>query len=114
MRDYHAAYENFIQVLSMPGHAISAILIAAYKKLLIVSLFITGKKFVPPKYVIVTIGKIEKYVKKYEDLVACYEQGDAKVLETFLDENDNEALFSKDTNIGLVRRLQETMVIYIR
>ena len=104
MRDYEVAMENFIQVLAMPGHTISAIAIAAYKKLILLSLLATGKKFESPKYIVQMVGRIQKDASKYEDIVKCFEKKDAGALTALLTEMN--AVLQKDTNVGLSWRLQ--------
>ena len=63
--DYDAA-ENFMQVLSVPGHALSAIAVAAYKKAALVAVLATGKKLIPPKYISATVVKAAKGSKNYD------------------------------------------------
>merc|ERR1712196_655765 len=108
MRDYDAAIENLIEVLAMPGHVVSAISVAAYKKILILSLLLSGKKFEPPRYILQMIGRIEKSTKKYEEIVTCFEQRDANKLAILLTRLEN--VLQQDTNLGLAWRLQEALI----
>ena len=109
MRDYDAALENFIQVLSVPGHALSAIAVAAYKKAALVAVLATGKKLIPPKYISATVVKAAKGSKEYDDLIKLFtEETNIGGLFNFI--NDHEASFTKDGNRGLVKRLEEAFV----
>ncbi len=109
MRDYDAALENFIQILSVPGHNLSAIAVAAYKKAALVAVLATGKKLVPPRYASSTVSKAGKNCKDYDEVVRKFT--DEKNLEELLKfVNENAASFAKDNNLGLVKRFEDAFI----
>ena len=108
MRDYSMALENFIQVLATPGQAISAITIHAYKKAVLISLISTGKKFLPPKYTMSVVNRLEPHVRAYDELAELYLQNDFVALTNYV--NANQSVFAKDINAGLSLRLPKAMI----
>ena len=109
MRDYDAALENFMQIFSIPGHNLSAITVAAYKKAALVAVLANGKKLDPPRYASSTVSRARKNCKDYDEVVRKFtEEKNLDELLKYIDEH--ETTFTKDGNLGLVKRFENAFV----
>jgi len=103
VKDYDSALHFFRICVSTPAVAISAVMNAAYKKLVLVSLLKDGKYPKVSKFMSSVVWRfIRPACQPYVELSLAFEQG-AEPLRVALAQN--EAAFARDGNLGLVKQL---------
>ena len=108
LKQFDSALFYFEQALTVPGTALSQIMIESYKKLVIISLISKGKVQVLPKYTsrIVT-SQIKSTCYNYSELAQAFMSFDQEKLNDICSKL-NEVLV-RDNNIGLVKQLKQAL-----
>ncbi|GMF65007.1 unnamed protein product [Phytophthora lilii] len=102
---YQEALDFFQLAITAPALSLSAFVIEAYKKLLLVTLILRGESVMLPKYTpFVVTRHVENHCTAYADLVNAFvvEKDLASVLEVV---TKNEELFVQEDNFGLVKQV---------
>ena len=108
LHDYSRALLFLTVCLSTPSVAISAIMVAAYKKFVLVSLLKFAKVVSLPRY---CTHMVERAIKPlcgaYTDVARAYGSGKVDVIQQLV--NKYTETFSRDRNLGLVQRLETSV-----
>jgi COP9 signalosome complex subunit 3 len=108
LKKWQKAHEFLTAATTIPSIALSAILVEAYKKYILVSLLLTGKAVSVPKQCSTIVQRqIHRLVTEYEDLAEACARKDGSLSKTVL---RNHATYVKDKALGLVQQLQEKYV----
>jgi COP9 signalosome complex subunit 3 len=108
LKQYDKACFFFTTCLTTPSLAISSIMIEAYKKYLMTSLLKTGKVVALPQYTPSVVNRlIHPVCTPYSDIVEAFEAHDIERLEKVLVKHEQH--FARDTNLGLVQRVKESL-----
>ncbi|OWZ23366.1 COP9 signalosome complex subunit [Phytophthora megakarya] len=102
---YQDALDLFQLAITAPAVSLSAFVIEAYKKLLLVTLILRGEPVVLPKYTpFVVTRHVENHCTAYADLANAFvvDKDLAAVLEVV---TKNEELFIQEGNFGLVKQV---------
>lgn len=106
---FQEAIEFFTLAITAPAVSLSAFVIEAYKKLVLVSLIQTGEPPVLPKYTPFVVSRhVESHCSAYTELGKAFKaakdlQGCVTVVEK------HAAVFIKDANLGLVKQTLEAL-----
>lgn len=104
---YQDALDFFQLVITAPAVSLSAFVIEAYKKLLLVTLITKGEKVLLPKYTpFVVVRHVESHCVAYTDLVNAFvvTKSFAAVQDVV---RDHHELFAQEKNLGLVKQVEQ-------
>eukprot|EP00054_Salpingoeca_dolichothecata_P004886 m.32329 g.32329 ORF g.32329 m.32329 type:complete len:429 (+) comp14945_c0_seq1:212-1498(+) len=101
-KKYHKALQSFSVVVSVPAEALSAIMVEAYKKYILVSLLLHGKVVPFPKYTSFVLRYLKQMTVPYHDFATAYTISSVAVLTEVLDKNLDT--FQADKTLGLARQ----------
>ncbi|XP_062507632.1 COP9 signalosome complex subunit 3-like [Corticium candelabrum] len=108
LKQFERALHFFEVAVTTPAQALSAIMLEAYKKYIVVSLLLHGKVGLLPKY---TSGVVARYLKPmcgaYNDLSAAYSSNSSAELQRVVAKHTD--IFTRDTNMGLVKQVVASM-----
>ncbi|XP_057315383.1 COP9 signalosome complex subunit 3-like isoform X2 [Hydractinia symbiolongicarpus] len=108
LKEYHKALFFFQTTVTTPAMVVSHIMLEAYKKYLLVSLFLHGKILPLPKY---TSAVVSRYIKPlsspYVELSEAYSSIDQDQLRMVA--NKHQAVFQRDINVGLVKQVMSSL-----
>jgi len=103
LKNYDRSLYFFQVALTTPSMAVSHIMLAAYKKYVLVALILDGKVPSLPKYTSQVVNRfIKPLSQSYTDLVSAYASNNAEELTAVI--NKYTEVFTRDTNIGLVKQ----------
>lgn len=107
VNDNAAAIDSLDMVMTLPAHAISEIVVSAYKKAKIVSLLVTGKAYHVPAYAAAIVNKFCKVrVDVYDDIIEFYEAGNIDGLTSYINMNNKcISTLQQDSSYGIAKRL---------
>ncbi|KAI4472170.1 26s proteasome non-atpase regulatory subunit 3/cop9 signalosome complex subunit 3 [Holotrichia oblita] len=99
----------FLEVaITTPAHAVSHIMLEAYKKYILVSLLLHGKVQMIPKYTSQVVNRFIKPLSQpYHDLANAFASNNSVELNAVL--NKHTEAFSRDHNLGLVKQVMTVM-----
>ena len=107
MKDFISALENFSQVIATPAQSVSAIVIQAYKKALLVSLIQYGRAYEIPNHASQVVLQLEKKSDKsvYDEISKAFLDSDSD--RTKLEEviAKSSEVLKKDLNLGLANQV---------
>ncbi|CAG8475167.1 6505_t:CDS:10 [Ambispora gerdemannii] len=108
LKNYDRALYFFRLVISAPAVVTSAVQLEAYKKYVLVSLYLYGKIIPLPKYTSgVVIRAVKNYCQPYQDFAAAFESLNVKRVRNELQKCTD--IFKKDKNLGLARQSLEAI-----
>ncbi|KAF2884217.1 hypothetical protein ILUMI_21952 [Ignelater luminosus] len=95
----------FLEVaITTPAHAVSHIMLEAYKKYILVSLLLHGKILVVPKYASQVVNRFIKPLSQpYHELTNAFASNNSADLNAVL--NKHNEVFMRDHNLGLVKQV---------
>ena len=97
-----------LQCITAPANVLSEVVVAAYKKFVLVSLILDGQMPMLPKFVSPVVQRqIKASTTAYHDFGNAFKKLDEGELRTVIAEN-SEA-FTKDSNFGLVKQCAEAL-----
>ncbi|OQS07184.1 COP9 signalosome complex subunit 3 [Thraustotheca clavata] len=103
LKRFRDAAEFFLLVITAPANALSAIVIEAFKKYILVYLILHGDVPVLPKSTSVVVSHgLHAHTATYETFASQYKSKDLKAVVDF--KNVNESEFAKSDNVGLVKQ----------
>ncbi|XP_065826764.1 COP9 signalosome complex subunit 3-like [Oscarella lobularis] len=104
IKQFDKALFFFEAAVTTPAQAVSAIMLEAYKKYILVSLLLHGKVHALPRY---TSGVVGRYLKPlcapYNELTTAYSTNSAAEVQKVVTKHKDA--FIKDTNMGLVKQV---------
>jgi len=104
VRDFAGASDSFMQILTTPAQAISAIAKEAFKKARLVSLIETGQALELPKYTPNPVLRFSKHdLPVYDAIVTQFVAGNEVALRQVIAEG--KELLDKDQNTGLAKQV---------
>ncbi|CAN0416769.1 unnamed protein product [Ectocarpus sp. 8 AP-2014] len=90
-------------LLTIPANVLSSLVVEGYKKMMLVSLIISGEVPPLPKYASNSVTRhLKSHTSDYEALVSCFQAGDVKGLNAAVVAGNEK--FSQDGNMGLVKQ----------
>ncbi|TYZ64019.1 hypothetical protein PybrP1_003538 [[Pythium] brassicae (nom. inval.)] len=100
---FQEALDFFTLAITAPAVALSAFVVEAYKKLVLVSLILTGEPPVLPKYTPFVVSRhVEAHCSAYAELAKAFK---AKELPACVAAMEKHAVaFARDANLGLVKQ----------
>jgi len=108
VKRFDKAHEFLHMLYTVPAHAVSAIMIEAYKKYVIVCLLGEGKFSPLPRH---TSGLVNRHVKAlcapYNELAAAYATASVDDVEKVV--STHAEVFNKDENFGLVKQVLQSL-----
>jgi len=100
---FEESTDFFLKAFTVPAMALSAIMIASFKKYLLVCLLLHGVVTPIPEYTSQVVQRsIGAYCSEYLEFAKAYSTYETQKLEEILAKH--EAIFSKDHNLGLVKQ----------
>jgi len=102
LKQYRRALDLLQLSLTVPAIAISAIMIEAYKKYVLVSLLVNGKVEPFPKYTSSLVGKLKALLVPYTEFATAYSTNSTEDLHKCAQANSET--FQRDKNLGLVKQ----------
>jgi len=104
MKQYENAFFFFQVVVTTPSLAVSHIMLEAYKKYVLVSLFLHEKIIALPKYTSTVVSRFLKPMSApYGELAESFATHDPDQLRTVA--NKHQTLFQIDSNVGMVKQV---------
>jgi len=103
VKDFSAAMQLLLVVLTCPASCLSAIQVDAYKKFALVSLCLHGELQALPVYCSHIVQRYTKSPGYVIDISEAFKQGDAAALERVVEEK--AAAIQADNNMGLVKQV---------
>eukprot|EP00118_Oscarella_pearsei_P003851 m.16004 g.16004 ORF g.16004 m.16004 type:complete len:428 (+) comp26681_c0_seq1:26-1309(+) len=104
IKQYDKALYFFEVAVTTPAQAVSAIMLEAYKKYILVSLLLHGGVLTLPRY---TSGVVGRYLKPmcapYNELTTAYGTNSTADVQKVVTKHKD--VFTKDTNMGLVKQV---------
>ncbi|XP_022904101.1 COP9 signalosome complex subunit 3 isoform X2 [Onthophagus taurus] len=99
----------FLEVaITTPAHAVSHIMLEAYKKYILVSLLLHGKVQMVPKYTSQVVNRFIKPLSHpYHDLATAFSSNNTSELNSVL--NKHTEVYTRDRNYGLVKQVATVM-----
>ncbi|CBJ27166.1 conserved unknown protein [Ectocarpus siliculosus] len=80
-KQWKGALDSFLMLLTIPANVLSSLVIEGYKKMMLVSLIISGEVPPLPKYASNSVTRhLKSHTSDYEALVSCFQAGDVKGL----------------------------------
>ncbi|XP_018563269.1 COP9 signalosome complex subunit 3 [Anoplophora glabripennis] len=108
VRNLDRALYFFEVAITTPSHAVSHIMLEAYKKYILVSLLLHGKIQVIPKYASQVVTRFIKPLSQpYHDLANAFTSNNTAELNTVL--NKHSEAFTRDHNLGLVKQVSSVL-----
>lgn len=105
---FQEALGFFTLAITAPAVALSAFVIEAYKKLVLVSLVQTGEPPVLPKYTPFVVSRhVEAHCSAYTELAKAFKAKELPACEAVV--TKHAATFTKDANSGLVKQALEAL-----
>ncbi|CAM9752892.1 unnamed protein product [Ectocarpus sp. 12 AP-2014] len=102
-KQWKEALDSFLMLLTIPANVLSSLVIEGYKKMMLVSLIISGEVPPLPKYASNSVTRhLKSHTSDYEALVSCFQAGDVKGLNAAVVAGSEK--FSQDGNMGLVKQ----------
>jgi len=111
MKEWEKAIEFFETVISIPAVTPSAIMVEAYKKLILVSLIFKGESPTLPKSAnssVIRFIKSLKMITTYEELANSFATNSIDDISRCIEANTEQ--FAKDLNLGLVGQVRSSLV----
>ncbi|CAM9342461.1 unnamed protein product, partial [Discosporangium mesarthrocarpum] len=103
------AVDNFRMVISTPANTLSALVVEAYKKLVLVSLIFSGKLTPLPKYTSHVVSRqLKSHIKEYIMVDNKFQAGDVEKLKAAV--TNGREIFIQDGNMGLVKQVTEALM----
>jgi len=102
LKKYREAIDSFQLCITAPATALSAIVLEAYKKYVLVCLIVHGQVVPLPKYASSLQRHMKAAAQPYSDFATAYVEKDLKQVNLCF--TANYAIFEKDTNVGLVKQ----------
>jgi len=104
LKNYSRAMYYFEQVITCPATAVSHIMLAAYKKYVLICLIAEGKLNPLPKYTSQVITRFTKaFCNEYNGLLQAYGTNDPTKLNSVIEAN--MATYTAEKNLGLVKQV---------
>jgi len=107
LKQFPKALEFFKTVISAPAAVLSAVVVEAYKKFVLLHLLVLGKTPVIPRHA----NMIQRFHKtaflQYNELVAAYVSGNTDELHKVAEQHAE--VFQKDRNFGLVKQCVQSL-----
>ncbi|CCI45508.1 unnamed protein product [Albugo candida] len=98
------AINAFVMTISTPAAALSAFVVEAYKKLILISLIVHGRIHNLPQYVAYVVSRhVDSHCTAYMEFAHAFEQGNYRDLAR-LAQDYRDKSFIKDGNFGLVKQ----------
>lgn len=108
VRDLDRALYFLEVTVTTPAHAVSHIMLEAYKKYILVSLLLNGKLQTVPKYTAQVVNRFVKPLSQpYHDLATAFTMNSTSELNTIL--NKHAEVFTRDHNLGLVKQVAKVL-----
>lgn len=108
LRNLDRALYFFEVALTTPAHAVSHIMLEAYKKFILVSLLLHGKVQQIPKYSSkVVIRFIKPLSQQYNDFANAFTTNNSSELNTII--TRHQEVFTRDHNMGLVKQVASVL-----
>ncbi|XP_019867891.1 COP9 signalosome complex subunit 3 [Aethina tumida] len=108
VRNLDRALYFFEVAITTPAHAISHIMLEAYKKYILVSLLLHGKVQTVPKYASTVVTRFMKPLSQpYHDFANAFTLNNATELNNLLTKHTE--VFVKDHNMGLVKQVSSVL-----
>ncbi|EFA11362.1 COP9 signalosome complex subunit 3 isoform X2 [Tribolium castaneum] len=108
VRNLDRALYFFEVAITTPAHAVSHIMLEAYKKYIIVSLLLHGKIQPVPKYASQVVTRFIKPLSQpYNDLANSFTSNNTADLNAVL--NKHREAFTRDHNLGLVKQVSSVL-----
>jgi len=108
VKNYERALYFFEASLTTHSMSVSHIMLESYKKYVLISLIIYGKVPNLPKYTPQVISRfIKPYSQPYWDIVSAYATNNPEELTLVI--TKHAELFTRDTNAGLVKQVQQSL-----
>jgi len=103
LKEFRKALEYFKLAVTAPAFAVSAVMLEAYKKFVLVALMVHGSLPPPPKYVSSMVQRALKGAcAPYHELATAYASGSSDELHKV--GIHHAAVFQQDKNMGLVKQ----------
>lgn len=110
LKQYQKASSFFETALTVPAFALNAIMVEVYKKYVLVSLLVNGKFTGLPKHAMSIVQKhMKSFCSQYYDFANLYGQGNADLDKINKIVKDNEDVYKKDNNWGLVKQCMHAL-----
>lgn len=108
LRNLDRALYFFEVALTTPAHAVSHIMLEAYKKFILVSLLLHGKVQPIPKYSSKVVTRFIKPLSQpYNDLANAFVNNNSTELTNIISKNTE--VFTRDHNMGLVKQVSSVL-----
>ncbi|KAJ5080367.1 cop9 signalosome complex subunit 3 [Anaeramoeba ignava] len=109
LKRWRDATDFFEQAITVPGEALSAIVLESYKKYIFAHILAFGKAPSLPRYTSpVVVRLLKNLCKPYEEFAKAYDTHDMGQLDMCL-ATHNE-IFEKDKNIGLAKQCAQSLI----
>ncbi|KAK9875852.1 hypothetical protein WA026_009639 [Henosepilachna vigintioctopunctata] len=108
LKNLDRALYFFEVAITIPAHAVSHVMLEAYKKYVIVSLLLHGKEQPIPKYASHVVNRFIKPLSQpYGALAAAFELNNNLELNNVI--NKHTEVFARDHNLGLVKQVSSVL-----
>lgn len=102
-KQWKEALNSFFMLVTAPANVLSSLVVEGYKKMMLVSLIMSGSIPALPKYASNAVTRhLKTHTSEYEALGSCCQAGDVKGLNSAVLSGSD--VFTKDGNMGLVKQ----------
>lgn len=108
LKEYRKALEFFKMVFTMPALTLSAIMVEAYKKYVLVSLLVHGQLVPMPKHTSSVVQRsLKTLCSQYGELATAYSTSSTDEVHKVA--TTHSGIFDKDKNFGLVKQVIQSL-----